>query len=84
MAVGGRIAQQDPDLAIGDLPERPTVLAGHADRMRPLFRKACFIDDQDALRIAQLRHDVPAQGCADGGGVPGIPVEHPLDAAGWS
>jgi hypothetical protein len=41
-------------LAIGDLAQRPTVLTGHAHRVRSLFRKAGAIEDQDT---ASFGHD---------------------------
>ena len=43
------------DLAIGDLAQRAAVLARHADRMRARFRKARFVEDQDARALGQHR-----------------------------
>ena len=47
------------DLAIGDLAERPTVLARDADRMRALFREARAVDDQHAAALGQHLEQPP-------------------------
>ena len=38
------------DLAIGDLAQRSAVLAGDADRVRPLFRKARAVENETPRR----------------------------------
>lgn len=48
--------------------------------MLTLLGKAGFIHDQDAVGIAQFRRNVATQVIADGIGVPGIAIQHPLDA----
>ena len=39
------------DLAIGHLAQRAAVLPRHADRMRPRFREARFVEDQNARAL---------------------------------
>ncbi len=45
----------DGHLTIGDLPQRPAVLARHADRVRPLFGEARAIEDQQPCRARESR-----------------------------
>ncbi len=48
-----RIGQYDTGLAIGDLAQRTTVLAGDAHRVVALFGKITTIQDQHAIRAPQ-------------------------------
>jgi hypothetical protein len=55
------------DLAVGDLAQGATVLAGDADRVGTLFRKAGAVDDQHAATLGQY---LP-QATPDPVGIPG-------------
>ena len=46
-------------LAIGNLAERPTVLARHPDRRGPLFGKTRAVEDEDAAAFGQHRSQPP-------------------------
>ncbi len=54
MAVTTGIGQEDPDLAVVDLAGGPTVLAGHTHAFVPTLGNTALIDDQDALRVAEV------------------------------
>ena len=45
----------DRDLTIGDLPQRPAILARHADRVSPLFGKARAVENQQAFAFGHHR-----------------------------
>jgi len=84
VARGTGRAEEDPHVAVGDLPQSPTVLPRHADGMLALLGKAGLVDDQDAVGVTQLGDDPAPQVVPHGIGVPGGAVEDPLDPPGMS
>ena len=56
----------DRHLTIGDLPQRPAILARHTDRVGPLFRKARAVENQQTFAFG--KHG--PQATPDGVGVP--------------
>jgi hypothetical protein len=48
------IGRKHSHLTVLDFPQGAAVLAGHAHRVLPFFRKPCLIDDQDAIGLAHL------------------------------
>ena len=54
VAVGAGIAQEHPDLAVVDPPERAAVLAADARRVDPLLGEARVVEDEHAARGAEL------------------------------
>lgn len=74
------IAQQHADLAVLDGAGRAPVLAGDACRVLPLFQKAGLIEDQHAVRVSQMLHDLEAQRIPHSIGVPVGPVQPILEA----
>ena len=61
---------------------RAPVLAGDACRVLPLFQKAGLIEDQHAVRVSQMLHDLEAQRIPHSIGVPVGPVEPTMEAVG--
>jgi len=80
MPLGVGIAEEDANLAVGHLAEGAAVLSRHPNRVGALLGKAGLIDDENALGTAQFPDDVAAQVVAHRIGIPGIAVQHPLDA----
>ncbi len=60
MAQRTGIAHKHADLAVLHVADRPSLLAGDPSRVAPFFHKACFVEDQYTLRIAQMLDDIGA------------------------
>jgi len=56
----------DRDLTVGQFPRRPRILAGHADRVPPLFFKPGVLKDEDPIAFAgkclQAGDPLPVEG----------------------
>src|ERR1700722_9673895 len=53
MSGGADVVDGNGNLAVGFFPQRPTVLALHADGMRALLGEAGVVDDKDAFRVGE-------------------------------
>ena len=64
------------------MPDRAAILAGDASRVAAFFEKPGFVEDQHAVGIPQMLHDIGAQLIADGVGVPVGAAQQVLEAIG--
>ena len=78
VALVGHIGREHPDLAVGDLASRPRVLPSHTARGATLLQKACFINHQDRVVIAQMLDDVVADDVAQSVGIPSSATQQGL------
>src|SRR5207302_487305 len=70
MALGTRIGQKHPNLAIFNATGCPAILACYPRRMLALFEKSCLIDDQHGLRGPQMLDHIGPQIVTERIGVP--------------
>src|SRR5690606_12749108 len=80
---GGRSAQADADLTVGDLACRAGVLPLHADGVLSLFEKACVVDDPggDGLATSEFFEGVAGSFSTHGEVVPDAPPQEVAELA---
>src|SRR5579871_4062271 len=72
----------DTDLSVLNTSGRTRVLAGHAAGFVAFLYKACLVENQNALGIAQLLHDVADQFIPHGLRIPDRPTKQVLQTIG--
>lgn len=80
MALGTGVAEEDANLAVGDLAQRATVLAGDAHRVDALLGEPGLVDHEDARGVAQRGGDCGPEVVPDRVGIPDGAVQDPLHA----
>jgi predicted nucleic acid-binding protein len=75
-----RVGQEHPEVAVLDPPGPAAVLPLHPDRLRPLLEEAGLVDDQHAVRIAELIDHVRSEIIAYGVRIPPRGVQQTLDS----
>src|SRR6266481_77785 len=70
MTVARNVGSEDPDLAVGDLARRTSVLPRHSARRLALLEKTGLVDHQDRVIVRQMLDDIIADDVAQGIRIP--------------